>query len=365
MNKYDSVIHFTRGAPADSMLATDLIIQGSSAALQQFHAAALRYGSAYGFPPLREWIATREGVPIEEVIVGNGSINVLAFLVEYLLKPGDVVFVEEPSYDRALSLFRRAGARVRAIPLEEDGISLSHLRQALRETPPRLFYLITEFNNPAGTRTSLVKREALAAEAREHDFLLVDDRAYQALRYSGPALPRLHDLAPEHSIMLGSFSKLLAPGLRTGWAILPARLAQLVAAYIEDALISPNYFAEATIAAIVSTPAYDDTIANLCQAYGQLRDQAEALITVHLEPLGVRWIRPDGGFFIGLWLPETARPAWHLGPTYGLDLLNGDAFFLDRKNTNFVRLPFCSVSSAELHEGIARLAALLRDFAGE
>ena len=352
-------ISFTRGIPPDEMLPQDLIARGASQALATYGTKALQYGPSWGFQPLREWLSDYLACPVEQIITGNGSINLLAYLVEYLVQPGDVVLVENPTYDRARVLLEKRGAKVLAVETDDDGPDPDQLESLLRAHRPRLFYLIPDFNNPSGVCTSLERRQAIAALAQEHDLLLVEDSAYYDLRFDDVKIPRLRQFAPEHCVTLGSFSKLIAPGLRTGWMMLPGHLAKDLAQHIQDASICPVYFSEACVAQIVQHADYAIHLKGLITTYRGRRDAMLRHLAAHLGSFEARWNHPQGGFFIGLWLPPTERPIWEISAAEGLSLLNGDGFFVGREKTNFVRLPFCSLNDDQMEAGMARMARLL------
>ncbi|HEY7420325.1 MAG TPA: PLP-dependent aminotransferase family protein, partial [Ktedonobacteraceae bacterium] len=194
-------ILFTRGVPAMEALPTKLI----SECLQDVLASsegptALQYGHYGGYLPLRRLLGEQYGVSPDQVLVGNGSLHLQDMLSAMLIKPGDVVFTEQPSYDRAIKTFRRRGAKVVGIPLEHDGIDLQALEQALSRQVPAFMYIVPDFQNPAGVTTSSAKRQALVDLAERHKFWLVEDIPYRPLRYAGKNEPMLRELKPERVI---------------------------------------------------------------------------------------------------------------------------------------------------------------------
>ena len=148
------VINFTRGVPANESFPIDEVIAAAESALRTTGAAMLQYGPSPGFQPLREWLAEWQGTSVDSVLTGNGSLQLLEFLCLQMLEPGDVVFVEVPTYDRTLTILRRHGARIVGIPLEADGPDIDALERALAAGVPKFFYIIPDFQNPAGTTCS-------------------------------------------------------------------------------------------------------------------------------------------------------------------------------------------------------------------
>jgi len=353
------MIAFTRGVPTPDMMPTDLLARSSAAAMREYGAAALAYGDAAGFPPLREWLAQQCDVPTQQLITGNGSINLLSEWIRFFLRPGDVVAIENPTYDRALTMLRQLGADIRPISLQADGPDVAQLTKLLRTERVRMLYTIADFHNPAGTSTSADKRRALAELAQQHDLLIVEDGAYHWLRYVGETVPQIRTFAPDHTLTTGSFSKLLAPGVRTGWAIIPERFVADFVENLRNAYIGPNYYAQATVTQAVQSEEYAQHIDRLHLIYRQRLEITQAVLTEYLSGTNARWVKPEGGFFFGIHLPPTAQPIWELAPSVELALVNGDDFFLDGQHHNFVRLPFCSLSDDEIQTGVRRLAALV------
>src|SRR5262245_54151993 len=154
-------INFTRGVPAPESFPLEEIQAASQRAIATHGATLLQYGPSLGFAPLREWLAQWQGLSPAQVLTANGSLQIIDFLCHHLLRPGDVVFTESPTYDRTLTLLRRHQARAVGIPLQPDGLDLAALEQALRAQVPKFLYVIPDFQNPSGTTSSLAKRRAL------------------------------------------------------------------------------------------------------------------------------------------------------------------------------------------------------------
>jgi DNA-binding transcriptional MocR family regulator len=349
-------IKLTRGVPPAEALPTDLVIECCEEALKKFGDVLLQYQPAFGFEPLRNALAEGAGISSEQVIVGNGSIQLLAFLVEAALSPGQTVLVERPSYDRAITTFRRAGLKVVGIPLEQDGVNLDAFQKALSSYKPRLFYVIPDFQNPTGVTTSLAKREAIAELASRYDFLIVEDIPYRRLRYVGEDVTTFREIIPERSVQLSSFSKLLCPGIRVGWLIGPAALVRRISKIAEDTYITPNMLGQGIAYEFLRRGWLAENLERLKSLYCP-RLQAMLGALERFLPEGM-WFRPEGGFFIGLWLPEGVRVerVAEIAGEEGLLLSRSADFFPDGDPSRFVRLPFCALSEAEIAEAISRLA---------
>lgn len=355
-----NTINFTRGVPANESFPTATLAEAAAAILQSNGAAMLQYGPSAAFPPLRDWLAEWQQVRPEQVLTGNGSLQLIEFLCLHLLQPGDVVFTESPSYDRTLSLLRRHGATVVGIPMDADGPDIEQLERALATRVPKFFYVIPDFQNPAGATCSGTKRQRLAELAQRHGFLLVEDAPYRMLRYRGQEERTLYQLAPEQTLHMSSFTKLIAPGVRTGFMIGNAATIARLAKVAEDTYISPGYVAQGITYEWCRRGHLPAQIERLRALYGPRLEACLAALDRHMpdaEPT-----RPDGGFFVSLTLPEGVRTTdvRARAAERGLNLADGLAFFPEGGGERFLRLPFCALAPAEIEEGVRRLAESVR-----
>jgi 2-aminoadipate transaminase len=357
-------INFTRGVPANESFPIDEVIEAAAAILKTSGAAMLQYGPSLGFQPLREWLAEWLAVPVERVLIGNGSLQLIEFLCLHLLQPDDVVFTEAPTYDRTITLLRRHRARVVGIPLEADGPDVDALERALMKHVPKFFYVIPDFQNPAGATCSGIKRRRIVDLAARYGFLLVEDAPYRLLRYRGKDEPTLYDLAPQHTLHMSSFTKLIAPGVRTGFLIGEASLITRLARVAEDTYISPGYVAQGITYEWCRRGRLLPQIERLKQLYAPRLDACLAGLDKYMP--GAKATRPDGGFFVSLTLPEGALTTTvrTQAARCGVNLTDGLAFFPEGGGERFLRLPFCALSPSEIDDGIRRLAESIRSCVG-
>lgn len=350
------VINFTRGVPANESFPVSELIDAATASLSTSGTAMLQYGPSPGYPPLRDWIADWQGVTPDRVLTGNGSLQLIEFLCLQMLAPGDLVFTESPTYDRTLSLLRRHGATVVGIPMEPDGPDMAALDEALSTAVPKFFYVIPDFQNPAGATCSGAKRRRLVELAARHGFLLVEDAPYRLLRYRGQDEPTLFALDPEHTLHMSSFTKLIAPGVRTGFMIGGAPLIASLAKVAEDTYISPGYVAQGITHEWCRRGLLPPQLERLKALYGPRLEACLAGLDTHMPDATPT--RPDGGFFVSLTLPEgvSTTAVRERAAERGLNLADGLAFFPQGGGERFLRLPFCALSPAEIDEGIRRLA---------
>lgn len=356
-------ILFTRGVPPVEAFPVEEVANCAASALRNDPNILLQYGSSTGYLPLRRLLAEQQGLKVEQVLVSNGSLQIMDFLCRALLAPGDAAMVESPSYDRAILTFRRHQARVFGIPLEGDGLNVEALEQVAATQRPKVLYVIADFQNPAGVTTSAEKRRRIAELADKHGFWVIEDIPYRALRYSGQEQPTIRSIAPDRTLQLSSFSKLLSPGMRVGYLVGPAEVVAKVAKVAEDTYITPVLPAQGIVYEYCRRGLLDQNVARLRDLYRpKLEATAKAL---ERELPGAVWARPEGGYFVGVTMPDTIDNASLLARAkeQNLVLTNGDGFFVEPPARAFVRIPFCSVTTEEIDEGIARLGRIVRESA--
>jgi 2-aminoadipate transaminase len=354
-------INFTRGVPANESFPLDEIRDAAAAVLKDHGPAVLQYGPAAGFAPLREWIAGWQHVEPNQVLTGNGSLELVEFLCRHMVRPGDTVFTESPTYDRSILIFRRHGADVTGIPLENDGPDIGALEAALKQRVPKFLYVIADFQNPAGATCSHAKRKQIVELARRYGFLILEDAPYRMLRYRGAEEPTLYSLAPECTLHMSSFTKLIAPGVRVGFMLGDAARIAAVAKVAEETYISPGYFAHGVTWEWCRRGLLPPQVQRLKALYApRLKACMEALERTMPE---ARVTRPEGGFFISLTLPEgtSTTDVRAAAAKRNLNLADGLAFFPNGGGERFLRLPFCALTPAQIEEGIKRLALSVQE----
>jgi DNA-binding transcriptional MocR family regulator len=355
------IINFTRGVPATESFPVDEIAAATQRALAKQSAAMMQYGPAAGLASLREWLGQWQQVPVERVLTGNGSLEIVEFLCIALLNRGDFVLTESPSYDRALTLFRRNGMEVEGVPLQPDGPDIEALEKILKRRVPKLFYVIPDFQNPSGATCSAAKRQRLVELAEQYNFLLLEDAPYRLLRYRGKDETTLYSLAPHRVLHMSSFTKLIAPGVRAGFMLGEPALLAKIGKVAEDTYISPGYFAHGVAAEWLAEGRLGPQIEKLKALYAPRLDATLGAIDRHMPDAVAT--RPDGGFFISVTLPEgTSTSELRSAATkQNLNLADGLAFFPNGGGERFLRLPFCALTPAQIDEGVRRLAIAVRE----
>jgi DNA-binding transcriptional MocR family regulator len=296
------------------------------------------------------------------VLVTNGSMQADAFLFEHLVRPGDEVIVERPSYDRTLLSLRQRGARLHPVELRPDGIDTDVLARLLRRAPgarPKLAHIIPNFQNPAGYTLSLDKRRALLELAREHDFVVFEDDPYVELRFSGESLPTMLSMDPERVVYASSFSKTICPGSRVGYLVGPPDLIGAIAQLATNTYISPDMMAQAIVYEFCASGAIDRSIETVKEA---LAERAETLArALRSELPEAQFVPPQGGYFLWVTLPPEADVAalYHAAAERGVSFVKGTDFVLDG-GENTLRLAYSGVTPAQIETGVARLAEAYR-----
>lgn len=353
-------IAFTRGVPPVEAFPVDEVVDCAAAILRSDPNILLQYGKSSGYLPLRQWLAAEHGVSVDQVFLSNGSLQLMEFLTVKLTNEGDVAFVESPSYDRAITTFRRNKVEVVGIPLEADGVDIRALEKAAEQWEPKVFYVIPDFQNPAGVTTSLAKRQAIASLAQRFGFWVIEDVPYRRLRYYGEEQPTILSLASDRVVQLSSFSKLLSPGLRTGYMVGPVEVVGEVARLAEDTYITPSLPSQGIVYEYCRRGLLEANITRLCDLYRPKLDATMAALKRELP--GASYAEPQGGYFVGVTMPEglTSADVLVAAGRSGLTLTNGDGFFVEPSERAFVRIPFCSLSIADIEEGVARLGRVAK-----
>ncbi|HEV8251474.1 MAG TPA: PLP-dependent aminotransferase family protein [Gaiellaceae bacterium] len=355
------MISFARGAPAPECIPVALLADCARAAVEQ-DATALAYGPAGGYGPLREWLGEQHGVDAGRVLIGNGGLQALGFVAEALLAgESRRVLVEGPTYDRTLTILARLGAEVEAVPMDAEGLDLDALAAALDRGPrPAFVYTIPTFQNPSGRTLGLDRRRELVALARDRGVALLEDDPYRLVRFDGEPLPTLHELAGGEGVVhASSFSKTVAPGLRVGYAVLPAELVPAVEAVAAASYITPVLLGQATVWEVIRRGRF---FPNVERVRALLRARRDAMLSA-LErdlPPETSWSRPEGGYFVWAELGVDTGELLARAADAGVAIVRGSDFFPGgRGGTTSARLAYSFVSPAEIGEGVARLAALL------
>ncbi len=353
-------VSFARGAPSLDIVDVEGLSDAAVRAFESDPAGTTAYGTAIGYPRLRSWIADHHGVEPERVLVTNGSMQADAFLFEQLVRSGDEVIVERPTYDRTLLSLRQRGAKLHAVELEPDGIDTAALAGLLSGgAEPTLAHIIPNFQNPAGYTLSYEKRRHLLELAANHGFMVFEDDPYVALRFSGETLPTMLSMDPERVVYASSFSKTVCPGIRVGYLVGPPELIASVAKLATNTYISPNMVAQSIVYEFCASGAIERSIDTVKAA---LAERAQTLgDALGRELPEAEFVAPQGGYFMWVTLPEgtDVGALFAAAADRGVAFVKGTDFLLEG-GENTLRLAYSGVTPEQIDTGVARLAEAYR-----
>jgi 2-aminoadipate transaminase len=354
-----SPITFARGAPSLDIVPVDDLRTAAQNAFERDPKGTFSYGTAGGYGPLRDWIAERHSADREQVLATNGSMQADAFLFQLMVRPGDTVVVEGPTYDRTLLALRELEAEIVMIPVEPDGIDVEALSLALEQgARPTLAHIIPNFQNPAGVTLSLDKRRRLLELAAQYDFTIFEDDPYGELRFEGESLPTMLSLDTEDRVVYASsFSKTVCPGIRVGYLVGPKPTIAAVEQRATATYISPNMVAQSIVAEFCRSGALDKSIETVKVALRERCDATSAALQRDLPD--ARFVPPEGGYFLWVTLPEGADvdALSAAARERGVIFVKGTDF---GGGLNTLRLAYSGVTPEEIDEGIGRLAEAYR-----
>jgi 2-aminoadipate transaminase len=357
------VVNFAGGLPAPELFDTEGLAAAYRDVLAESAGRALQYATTEGEPPLREALAARHtarGLPTDPdgVLVTTGSQQALSLLATALLEPGDVVLVEDPCYLAALQVFRFAGARVVAVPGDADGVDPDALEELVAGTRPKLLYTVPTFHNPTGRTLPAERRAAVASVAARLGLWIVEDDPYGELRFEGERVPWIASYpgAEDRTALLGSFSKVMAPGMRLGWLRAPAGLRRACAVAKQAADLHTPTVNQLAAARYLADRDLDAHVARVAAAYRERRDAMLAGLPDAL-PEGSTWNRPEGGMFLWARLPSSYDTTALLPRVVEQDVayVPGAPFHAGEPDRATLRLCFVTQAPGEIREGLGRL----------
>lgn len=358
------IISLAGGLPEPALFPVDAITEAAVAVLRDERREALQYGPTEGCRPLRQFVAERLLAPrgiqasADEVLVTSGSQQGLDLLGKVFLDQGDTVLLESPSYLAAIQAFALYQPRFRTIPLRDDGLDATALTARLRDGPCRLLYVIPDFQNPTGLSYTEPARQRVADALRGGDTVLIEDDPYGELRYEGERLPPLAGRLERGRVLLGTFSKVLAPGLRLGWVYADRAIIDRMVVAKQATDLCSNMLAQKLLCHLLQRVDLARHIETLRTAYRAKRDHLLALLAQHL-PAGCAWTRPAGGMFVWVTLPEALSATRLLERCLarGVAFAPGRSFFAENPQDNTLRLNFTHAEPGAMAQAVAILAA--------
>ncbi|HNV40964.1 MAG TPA: PLP-dependent aminotransferase family protein [Ornithinibacter sp.] len=366
-----SITSFAGGYPDPTLFPMRELHGIYDALLTDGNASALQYTASEGLPELRALVAARlsaDGMPCtaDDVLITQGGQQGLDLTAKLFVDAGDVIVTERPTFLGALIAFNPCEPDYRSVPMDDEGMDTDALEQVLRTTDRvKLVYTVPDHQNPTGRTMSLARRRRLVELAEEFDVVVLEDTPYRELRYEGERLPTIKSLDTTGRVVhLGSFSKILAPGLRLGWALAEPEVREKLALLKLAADTQNGTLNMRAAAAYLGGYDIEGHIAGMLPTYRHQRDLMLASLQEHFPP-GITWTRANGGLFTWVTFPAGLDMAAFqrdvLIPQAGVIVVPGTPFFADRPEANHARMSYSGVPDDRLVEGVRRMGALLTD----
>ena len=361
------VISFAGGLPNPRLFPVDAIAEAAARVLKDHGSAALQYSSSEGYAPLREYVAEtclrRRGIraSADDILLTSGSQQALDLVGKVMLDMGSRVMTQSPTYLGALQAFSVFEPEVIGLPNDDQGVQIATLEREQLRYGARFLYLLPTFQNPTGLTLSASRREELASSLNALGLPVVEDNPYGELWFDNPPPAPISSLLPEQSLYLGSFSKVLAPGLRLGYVVAPEPVfGKMVQAKQAADLHTPS-FSQRIVYEAVQDGFLDAHIPSIRTLYGQQCERMLAALEREF-PKQVTWNRPDGGMFIWVDLPEGVDSGALLAKAIerNVAFVPGAPFFAGQSDVRTLRLSFVTSTPAQIERGMAALASVVR-----
>jgi 2-aminoadipate transaminase len=357
------IISFAGGLPSPATFPVERMKAAYDKVLSENGKVALQYGPTDGYAPLREWIAgslSTEGSTIlpEQILMTSGSQQALDLLGKVLIDEGSRVLVETPSYLGALQAFSVYRPEFKSVETDEHGLVPSSLEGIAQGA--RMLYALPNFQNPTGRSLSVERRQELVETCARLGVPLIEDDPYGSLSYKGAPSPKMVAMNPDGVIYMGSFSKVLTPGIRLGYVCAPLPLVRRLELAKQAADLHTAQLTQMVVHEVVKDGFLDQHIPTIRQLYG---DQCQVMLDAMQEhfPAGVSWTKPEGGMFIWVTLPQQVDAMKLLEQSLAarVAFVPGAPFYANNPATNTLRLSFVTVPPERIREGIAVLGKLI------
>ena len=365
------VISLAGGLPDTSTFPSQSFAAQMTRIAQESAAEALQYGPTEGFDETKDCILEVMGAEgmlpdLDDIIVTTGGQQAIDLVSKTLLDPGDVVICEAPTYPGAVPVFCSYQAEVVQIECDSDGMRVEELEGLLGDLAaegrrPKFVYSVPSFQNPAGVTLSLERRQRLVELARAHEILLVEDNPYGLLRYEGEALPPLYQLdGGDFVIYLGTFSKILSPGIRLGWAVAPPPVMEKIVLGKQATDLCTSTLTQYFVREYFREGRWRRYVEDLVEIYRRRRDTMIESLRTHF-PAEASWTQPQGGLFIWATLPEYIDTGDLLARALRADVafVPGQAAYVDGRGRRSMRLNFSGVGEEEIAEGVRRIGEVI------
>lgn len=364
------IISFAGGLPSPQTFPIDAMREASERVLRDDGKAALQYAASEGYAPLREWVAQdllKQGMNIspDQVLITTGSQQGLDLVAKILIDAGSRILVETPTYLGALQAFTPMEPHVVSVNSDDHGVEAADLRAKVGTgaDKARFVYLLPNFQNPTGRTMTEERRAAVAQVAIDTGLPIIEDNPYGDLWFDAPPAPSLSSRHPEGSVYLGSFSKILAPGLRLGYLVAPKALYPKLLQAKQAADLHTPSFNQRVVAEVLKDGFIERHVPTIRALYKQQCEAMLAALEREMAGLGLRWNRPVGGMFLWVQLPRglKAVPLLEKAVAKGVAFVPGFAFYAQDADESTLRLSFVTATVAQINTGMAALADAIRE----
>ncbi len=371
LTQMPEIISFAGGLPNKVYFPVDAVRKATDKVLTEHGREVLQYTTTEGYDPLREIIAARyraKGLDVtkDDILIVSGSQQALDLAGKAFLDTGDPIVIEKPGYLGAIQAFSIFSPTFHEVSLNPDGIDTAELEAALKKYKPKFFYATPNFQNPSGLTYGLENRKNTADVLKRNDGVIIEDDPYGEIRFLGEDMPPIKKFAPDNGILLGSFSKIVAPGLRIGWACAPKPVMEKLVIAKQAADLHTNFFAQRVLCQYLQDNNIDEHIEKIRAGY---LAQRTAMVNAMAEffPENITYTQPEGGMFLWVTLPEgfSAMELFDIAVKYKVAFVPGEPFYADGRKSNSMRLNYTCSDEKTITDGVKRLSAAIREYAAD
>jgi 2-aminoadipate transaminase len=366
------MISFAGGLPAEELFPVEAVREAANRVLTG-GTGALQYGVTEGYMPLREQLCERMAakqmkVQPQQMLLTTGSQQAIDLLVSVLTEPGDVILVEKPTYLAGLQVFALRGLQVIAAESDEHGMIPEDVERIIREHKPKLMYAVPTFGNPTGRVWSLERRKQLLALCKNNEIPIIEDDPYGDIKFDDETFPSLYSLEGEAEggavFYTSTFSKTVAPALRTGWAMGDSGVMTMAAKAKQAADIHSSTMDQQILSQLLKGFDLDAHISIIAKSYGERMNEMHKLLSMQPALRDVAWVKPRGGMFLWVELPEglDAEALLKAAVRKGVAFVPGSSFYAEHPQRNTARLNYTYNTGARTQLGIERLVEAIGEF---
>ena len=366
------IISFAGGLPNPISFPVKKVQEATDKILEEDGENVLQYSTTEGYLPLREYISERylknSGVvvPPEEILITNGSQQGLDLIGKVFLNKGDVMLMEEPGYLGAIQAFSMFEPEFKTVPIRHDGVDTEKLKESIEKYNPKLFYAVPNFHNPSGITYSEENRKQVSDIMKDSSTIFIEDDPYGELRFIGNKVPSMKKYMNDNVILLGSFSKIVSPGMRLGWIHAASEIMDKLIIAKQGADLHSNYFSQRVVYEYLKENNIEIHIEKITNLYKKQRDCMVNSIEKYF-PKEVEVTKPEGGMFIWVTLPEnySSMDLFNIAIEKKVAFVPGDPFYVGMEGVNAFRLNYTNSTEEKIEEGIKILAESIKELLSE